>query len=306
MDPLPYQGLTLTRWRVGQSTFLALPERGARLMNWSLELGDGSIRDVIHWPENADVANFPKIRGGNPILFPFAGRTYDQGEQNFWRAPDGARRPMPQHGFARQGHFKLAWTNAHGFAAHFVPDDEARAAYPFDYEFTVTYRFEPLGLVCELSLKNLGEEPLPWCPGHHFYFTVPWTENATRADYAIRVPATERWKHDPSGQLVPGPKLSSQENLTNPALLDTIHTGLRSAEVVFGEKNRPGDIRLRLGTDNVPPPNAAFVTWTADDQSPFYCVEPWMGPPNAPEHHRGLQRVAPRETGTFTVRIDLI
>ena len=51
MEKIPYFGQTLIRWRVGGSTFMALPERGARLMNWNLAMGDGSVRDVIHWPE---------------------------------------------------------------------------------------------------------------------------------------------------------------------------------------------------------------------------------------------------------------
>ena len=51
MEKIPYLGHTLTRWRVGQSTFLALPEKGARLMNWNIALADGSVRDVIYWPE---------------------------------------------------------------------------------------------------------------------------------------------------------------------------------------------------------------------------------------------------------------
>jgi D-hexose-6-phosphate mutarotase len=74
MEKIPYQGQTLTRWRVGNSTFLALPERGARLMNWNITLGDGSVRDVLYWPEHADFGNFAKVRGGNPILFPFNAR----------------------------------------------------------------------------------------------------------------------------------------------------------------------------------------------------------------------------------------
>jgi len=146
MEKISFQDHTLTRWRVGNSTFLALPEKGARLMNWNLTLGDGSVRDVLHWPENADFSDFAKVRGGNPILFPFNGRCFDKGEIFFWRAADGVKRPIPIHGIARQGEFKVTWCDARGFTAQFVPAEEARAAYPFEYEFTVTYRFEPLGL----------------------------------------------------------------------------------------------------------------------------------------------------------------
>jgi len=56
MENVPYQGQTLTRWRVGNSTFLALPEKGARLMSWTITLGDGSVREVLYWPENANIS----------------------------------------------------------------------------------------------------------------------------------------------------------------------------------------------------------------------------------------------------------
>ena len=303
MEKISYLGRTLTRWRVGQSTFLALPEQGARLMNWNVTLGDGSVRDVLYWPELPSLDGFERIRGGNPILFPFNGRTFDRGDIHFWRAADGVRRPMPMHGLARQGNFRVTHCDALGFTALFLPGEEARACYPFDYEFTVRYRFEPLGLVCELSLHNLGSVPLPWSAGHHFYFTLPWSEGLTRGDYAIRLPATRHLRHDPKGALVPGPELQETESLANPALLDTIHLGLTRNTVVFGEHGNAGDVALSIGTNRVPAPDATFVTWSESDTAPYYCVEPWMGPPNAPENKVGLHFVEPGKTQTFTVTV---
>jgi galactose mutarotase-like enzyme len=305
MDKVQYQGQTLTRWRVGNSTFLALPERGARLMNWNITLADGSVRDVLYWPENADFGDIAKVRGGNPILFPFNGRCFDKGDIFFWRAADGVRRAIPIHGIARQGDFKVTHIDARGFVAQFMPGEEARAAYPFDYEFTVAYRFDPVGLSCEFALKNLGRDPLPWSAGHHFYFTVPWTEGTNRGDYFIRIPSAKRLKQDPTGALIAGPALPPEESLGNPVLLDTLHTGLTSNEVVFGEKSGLGNVHVRLGTEKVPPPNSTFVTWSLTPESPFYCVEPWMGPPNAPEHKVGLHLVAPGETQKFAVSVNV-
>ncbi len=303
MEKVPYLGQTLTRWRVGPSTFLAMPEKGARLMNWNLTLGDGSVRDVLYWPESASLDEFHKIRGGNPVLFPFNARSFDRGEIFFWRDAKGVRRPMPIHGIARQGTFEIVRMDPRGFAARFIPGEEARACYPFDYEFVVTYRFEPFGLACEFALTNLGTEPLPWSGGHHFYFTVPWTEGAKRSDYLIRIPATRRLKQDAAGQLVAGPTLSDEEGLGNPSLIDTFHLGLRTGEAVFGEKGKPGDVTVRIGTERTPPPEATFVTWTLAEDSPFYCVEPWMGPANAPETKVGLHLVQPGKTQTFTVSV---
>ncbi len=305
MEKIAYQGQTLTRWQVGNSTFLALPERGARLMNWNLRLGDGSVRDVIYWPENADFGEIAKVRGGNPILFPFNGRCFDRGDIFHWRAADGGRRPMPLHGIARQGEFKVTRLDARGFDAVFVPGEEARACYPYEYEFVVAYRFESLGLSCEFAVTNLGAEPLPWSAGHHFYFTLPWSEGTKRSDYSIRIPATKRLRHDPTGALIQGPEIGEKESFGNAAMVDCIHGGLRSNEAVFGEEGRPGSIIVRLGTEPVPPPDAVFVTWTLADNSPFFCVEPWMGPPNAPENKIGLQWVKKGETRKFSVSVNL-
>ena len=305
MEKIQFQGQTLTRWRVGNSTFLALPEKGARLMNWNLTLGDGSVRDVLYWPEDANFADIAKVRGGNPILFPFNGRCFDRGEIFFWRAADGIRRPMPIHGIARQGEFKVLRLDSRGFAAQFVPNEESRASYPFDYEFTVTYRFEPFGLSCEYSLVNLGRAPLPWSAGHHFYFTLPWTGGTQRGDYLIRIPARKRLRQDAAGNLVSGPQLEAEENLANPALVDTFHTNLRGNEAIFGEKGGGGDVRVMLGIDKVPPSDATFVTWSLAADSPFYCVEPWMGPANAAEHKVGLHFVAPGEIQKFIVGVNV-
>jgi galactose mutarotase-like enzyme len=306
MDKIPYFGHTLTRWQVGPSTFLALPEKGARLMNWHLTLPDGNVRDVIYWPELSVFDDIAKVRGGNPILFPFCGRTFDAGAINFWHEGTGPRRPMPLHGLARQGDFQVQRLDERGFTAQFQPGEEARASYPYDYEFTVSYRFEPLNVFVELRLRNLDTKPIPWCAGHHFYFTVPWDEALTRGDYSIRIPAraTLRQNFD-DGTLHPGPRLGPEEPLTNKDLIDVFHTSLKSNAVVFGARGGDDQITVRLGPDRVPDKSAVIVTWTLADDSPFYCVEPWMGPANSPEHRTGLHLVSPGETQTFMVEVSL-
>lgn len=306
MDRIPYLGKELLRWQVGRSTFLALPEFGARLMNWNVELGDKTVRDVLYWPELDSLDGFAKVRGGNPILFPFAGRCFEAGEMLFWRGPDGVRRPMPMHGLARQGQFRLARADAGGFSALFIPDAIARECYPYDYEFTVDYRFEPLGFYVEFALRNLGRTPLPWSAGHHFYFTVPWSEGLTRDDYTVRIPSHRITKQDPAtGQLVDQPHLPAAEKLSSPALLDTIHLNLTGNSAVVTERSSGNKLTLRIGTAKTPPAGAAILTWTEKPESPFFCVEPWMGPPNAPGNQLGMHLVDPGATQRFVVEVTL-
>ncbi len=304
METITYLGETLRKWTIGPSTFLAWPEKGARLMNWNLAFADGSVRDVIYWPESDSLADFATIRGGNPILFPFCGRTYAEGDRHQWMAPDGTRRPMPQHGFARQGAFELLSTNEHGFAARLLPDAEAREAYPFEYEFCVLYRFEATVLYVELRLKNLDRVPIPWSAGHHFYFTLPWSEEKTRGDYVARIPAREACRHLRDGSLSPLPPPPRETPFDSPELVDRIHTHLRKNKITVEEAGTGNSLVLRLdGNERPPDPDTAVVTWTYADDSPFYCVEPWMGPPNSPDHNRGLHWVEPGKTSSFLVEV---
>jgi nucleoside-diphosphate-sugar epimerase len=48
---------------------------------------------------------------------------------------------------------------------------------------------------------------------------------------------------------------------------------------------------------------AGLAAITLDEAAAYYCVEPWMGPPNAPENKLGLHFVAPGKTEKFTVEV---
>ena len=306
MERIDYLGAEIGCWKVGNSTFLAWPEKGARLMNWHLELADGTFRDIIHWPESDSIDDFAVVRGGNPVLFPFSARTFDQGTIHQWKAPDGQIRPMPMHGIARQGRFSLNSVDEHGFTAVLQPDDEASQAYPFEYEFSVSYRFQELALSVEFRLKNLGKTRLPWSAGHHFYFSVPWREGGRRGQYSVSIPARKAWRQDSHGLLVPVEDYrSGVVSLDTPSLVDRIHTDLTAENVSLKDRETGDGIRLRIGSGGKPARDTTVVTWTSGPEAPFYCVEPWMGPPNSPEGGMGLHWVDPGQSGVFSVEVKL-
>jgi len=306
METIEFNDTTIRKWDVGPSTFLAWPECGARLMNWHITMADGSVRDIIYWPENADFSRPAKIRGGNPILFPFAARTYDQRDIGYWRAADGERRPMPMHGFCREGPFKLTTHNERGFIATFQPTAACQEAYPYDYTFTVQYRFEALALHVDFQLTNHGKTAIPWSPGHHFYFALPWHPGTTRKDYRVSIPAKKALRHLDDGALDPVKDFQQETSFDDPALRDRIHCKLKENYARFGPKNGEEDVTIRIGQAVKPGPWATFVTWTENDDSPFYCVEPWMSPPNAPEHKNGLRLVEPDKRDAFSVSVSLM
>lgn len=289
-------------WTIGRSVFRAAPESGARLLAWEYRRADGSLRPVIHRGNESADGNPAQARGGIPVLFPFAGPSETNGRKLAWRDAHGVVRPMPMHGLARQGRFALTELRRDGFRAEFRPGPEAQESYPFRYTFTVDYRFTEDRLLCELELRNEGDEPLPWSAGLHPYFPVPWQAGRTRDDYEIMIPATLSWRRS-GAALVPGPDPVFPGVLADAALRTIFWSGLKAPDITFGPAAGKERIRLTLGPDLGALPGAAVILWTEKEAAPFFCVEPFMGPSNAAEHGCGLHVVPPGGREVFRVEI---
>jgi galactose mutarotase-like enzyme len=306
METIEYNGIALHRWSCGPSTFLARPEMGARLMHWNVEMSDGTVRDVIHWPEDADFGRFDKVRGGNPILFPFAARSFANGKIGFWPDQHGTVRPMPMHGFTRNGSFAIVACDEQGFTAELQPTEADHEAYPYEYCFSVRYEFSELSLKVTLSLENRDTQPILWSAGHHFYFALPWHDGGTRDDYRFKIPAKACYTQNDEGSLESVKPFDAEGSFGNPENSDRIFTQLKSEPTVFGPNDGQEDVRIQIAQDcETASPSNAMVIWTESKDSPFYCVEPWMGPPNSAEHGKGLHTVEPGKRSSFTVEVSL-
>ncbi len=307
MKPIEVEGKAAYRWEVGAASYIAAPEMGARLMQWDIALAGRAPRNVIYWPGEADMENIASVRGGNPILFPFSARSYHHGMENHWCDPEGTVRPMPRHGFARNGQFLIENMDESGFLARLVPTGRDNNAYPFNYTFHVEYLFDELSFTVTFLLCNRDDKPIPWSAGHHFYFSLPWHAQTLREEYVLEIPNRKAFYHAPDGKLVAAEICrDSHPDFSDPRLVDRIHTHLKRNEVRFGLKNNEEHVCLTIGQTMIPSTYTTIVTWTEDEDAPFYCVEPWMGPPNSPEHGKGLHYVQPGQTGEFRVEVSLL
>ncbi len=171
------------------------PQAGGRLLSWTID-----DKEVIHWPENADWSQPARIRGGNPLLFPFLGRHRVDGKIGYWRDAQGTVRALPMHGFARDLPFEAhADVNGAGLRMTLTDSDATRAGYPFGFRFEAIYRLaDTHALDVTLSTTNTGNTRLPYYAGHHFYFTLPHTQ---RAETSLELPRTERRYQQDDGSI---------------------------------------------------------------------------------------------------------
>jgi galactose mutarotase-like enzyme len=297
MNAQPQQDiLALSR---GASTLRFAPWAGGRLLSWDI---DG--QPVIVWPENANWAEPARVRGGNPLLFPFLGRHRVDGQIGRWRDAHGVVRDLPMHGFARDLPFATQTdADGHGLTMTLVDSDATRTGYPFAFRFEATYRLaDEHTLDVTLSATNPGTEPFPWYAGHHFYFALP---HGQRAQTTLELPPTQRQYQLADGS-ISAPEAGEREYpLADAAIIDRFHVLSPTPPASPVRLTAPG-LGRRVTIDLDRPgslPWYAVTTWTEAADSDFYCIEPWLGLPDAIHNGLGLRWLAPGQTETATLRI---
>lgn len=297
MGQAVFQNQPVYELRDGESHVFVAPQFGARLLQWTI----GS-QPIIHWPENSDwssVETVAKTRGGNPILFPFLGRHFVDGTRELWRDEKGVVRDMPMHGFARDLPFEVVEAGDTQIRMRLETTKQTRELYPFDFRFDVVYRLTGNILETTFETSSTGKASLPYYAGHHFYFSIPHQE---RANWQIELPCRTWGRQNPDGSPQLYPAENTTTTLANPDIIDRFHLDFEQPCVTL--TNTANQRQIEVSWDQVQSHLWYDVTtWTSAPESDFYCVEPWLGLPDAIHHKQGLRILASGQTEFATCRI---
>ncbi|WJF91059.1 aldose epimerase [Paraburkholderia bonniea] len=280
------------------SVLRAAPHTGGLLLSWVL---DG--QPVIHWPDDADWSQPSKIRGGNPLLFPFLGRHRVNGQIGLWRDTAGIVRELPMHGFARQSPFAAERDpERHSLRLTLEDSPATHPAYPFSFRFEASYQLtERNTLDVELTTTNTGTSRLPYYAGHHFYFALP---HELRSTTVLAMPPSARRVQNADGSISAAEPGATRYTLDETRLHDRFHCLEGTPEqpvqliapglqrVVSLDLNRPGSV-----------PWYAVTTWAETTEADYYCIEPWLGLPDAIHNGQGLRWLDPGQAETAALRI---
>ena len=296
-SPLLFQNQPAWQIADDENKVLVSAGHGARILRW-----EHKGREIITWPEDADWSKILKIRGGNPVLFPFIARHFVDGKNELWRDGGGTVRPMPQHGFARDAKFAVVEGGPeNSLRMRLVDSEETRPLYPFAFQFDVVVALWP-GSRLEITFEtsNTGDSPLPYYAGHHFYFALPFQD---RADWTLHLPCSAWGRQSAEGAVI---RESAQEEtlrLDDPTLIDRYQIGPKESKITLNNSRASSRLVFELAHPGSAP-WYAVTTWTQSADSNFYCVEPWLGLPNAIHHGEGLRHVAPGTKEVATIVID--
>ena len=137
------------------------PARGAHVT--ALQIGG---KQVFYLDRSSFEDETKNVRGGIPVLFPYAGKLKD----GILKA-SGAQ--MGQHGFGRNRAWKVKEQKPWRVRMELMPGETDLKAYPFVFTAEQTCTILPAGLAVALSIMNSGARTMPVSPGWHPYFSCP-------------------------------------------------------------------------------------------------------------------------------------
>lgn len=225
--------------------------------------------------------------GGNPILFPSVGRTWDHssGEPvaGPWRLSGSDRTyTMPSHGIVYQSRFdKIEETSGPDSVSVLyrlnVPEKVHAENYPFHVSLTQRFTLKPGSVELEATITNDGDVPAPAAFGYHPYFRI---SNTRREGVSVHLPVAKRLLLTPDTVLLTG-----ETEPTDGAIRlqpDVYY------DLAYGEPtgNRMSLIDERAGHAIHVDFNDDFELFFAyaPDGAEFFCIEPWTLGLGAFEH----------------------
>jgi galactose mutarotase-like enzyme len=248
----------------GEVVVEVVPERGAIVS--MLEVAGAPVL----YMDPATLADPAKnVRGGIPLLFPFAGRLPDE-------LFTLTRTHMKQHGFARERAWTVTEQRAGLLRMVLAADAGTRAQFPYEFTAEQTVMITPRGVQLELAI-TAGAAPVPVSPGWHPYFKVPPAAKASvRGDVAGFTP--ELLGDDREFDFGVVAPVSGRARFSIPTL---------------------GQIELAFS------PEMRHLQCWSQPGKPFICLEPFFGPAGTINTERRAW-VPANEARTFWMRIELV
>ncbi|HEY3412203.1 MAG TPA: hypothetical protein VGM51_03990 [Armatimonadota bacterium] len=170
------------------------PDWGCNLFSWIV-----GGRDLMYVPQGYPEAAVKITGGGNPILFPSVGRTWDHSMggpvAGPWRLA-GSDKPytMPSHGIVFLSRFEKVEEAVDADEASVlyrlsVPEKVHDENYPFRVGLTQRFTLKPGAVELEATITNEDSIPAPVAFGYHPYFRI---SNPRREGVTVRLPVARR------------------------------------------------------------------------------------------------------------------
>lgn len=260
-----------------------LPKRGGLVSSIKWQESE-----ILYPPELDPQATSAWVHGGMPLLFPFAGRVFDEGRQGLYEV-EGRKYPMPIHGFVYAKEWSVVDQSDEFVELSLRYSDKTLSLFPWLFQLHYRIELAEKGVKFRLHVEHLdgskrkavlvgegakleqGSEdsylasPMPVSPGIHPYFLL-------KGGFKLEsVGADHQFDVQPDGSLGKTRPFSDQ-SLSSQHCENTILHHDDFSEALLQTEN----FRLRVFSKDC----QYTVLWSSD-LSKYVCIEPWSGVPDA-------------------------
>jgi len=211
------------------------------------------------------------------ILFPICGRLF--GGKYIYEKKEYE---MPIHGIAKLFEFDCVKTSNEEITFILNSNEQTKAYYPFDFNFTVRYELKGNALKTEFIVKNTGNEEMYFSYGGHPGFNVPFTSEEKFEDYYLEFSEPQLQKLVFSETCFATGK-TEKFNLNGKRLPlkhslfdnDALFFETESDKVKLKSKKSKNSIEVKYKD------MTCLGLWhKPKTEAPYICIEPWHGIPS--------------------------
>jgi galactose mutarotase-like enzyme len=272
------QGQFITLREGNEAKALIAPELGGWLLRYTRHLPRHGYVDALHYSQEI-VDRYPnQMYAGNPLLFPLVSFNWAGGQEHHYEW-QGARFPLPQHGFARRSKWRTSRVSETSVLMELSDTPETLKIYPFQFLCQVEYELKRGRIYLKQTVENRGSRVMPFSTGIHPYFNIPLSSEGTRNDCYVELPAARRviphgnwesWTAEPC----PAQRLPIARDVSGTYFLTDLATGeIRLVDPKSG---------LTVTLNITEAPQFRYIAlWSKSPTEPFYCIEPWTALPNS-------------------------
>lgn len=213
---------------------------GAELLSYRASGGKEYVwqKDAAYWAKSS------------PVLFPYVGPVPNP------VIIGGREYAMPRHGFVKDADFEVKEKNGDSVVLKTETSAFTSSVYPYEFEFTVTFRLNREALDVIYGVVNKGTEEMPFLIGGHPGFFCPMEAGEAFTEYLLHF---------------------EDENMADLHL----NYPMFDNDAIFYEnlsrrtvKLMHQDTKKGIRFDFPDYPSVAF--WTPiQKEAPFLCIEPW-------------------------------
>ena len=278
-----------------------IPEYGGGVSSIVFPFLSGT-REILFQHDYAWDNDVKDLRGGLPFLFPFCGRGICDGKLGQYNV-NGKLYDLAIHGFSWHEKWSVRSIADNAIEIVLTQNENTLQHYPFHFEVSLRYEVLPGKLLCHQVYKNNESiKSMPYYAGFHPYFLTPKLGEG-KERVVINFEALRRLQYNDQLTDIVGEieGLKMPANITNAEINEQLSVlgSNKTATLVFSNKEELL-IYIDQNSDFFP-----YLQLYTIAEKPFFCVEHWMGFPNAINAKSGVRWLKPGENESATYCISM-